>query len=69
MWCGPPPRHMVSPINGVREGCRAAINLRQLRAALKNAEIDKMKPLEEEDVIDTISRETKKLKRFALSFH
>jgi uncharacterized protein len=39
----------------------AVSTLRLLRAALKNAEIDKMKPLEEADVIDIISREVKKL--------
>lgn len=39
----------------------AVSTLRLLRAALKNAEIDKMKPLEEADVIDVISREVKKL--------
>ncbi len=36
--------------------------LRMLRAALKNAEIEKMKPLEEGDVISVISKEAKKLK-------
>jgi len=36
--------------------------LRMLRAALKNAEIEKMKPLEEQDVISVISKEAKKLK-------
>ncbi len=36
--------------------------LRMLRAALKNAEIDKMKPLEEADVVDVIGKEVKKLR-------
>jgi len=36
--------------------------LRQLRAALKNAEIDKRKTLEEADVIEAIGREVKKLR-------
>ena len=39
----------------------AVSTLRLLRAALKNAEIDKMKPLEESDVVDIVSREVKKL--------
>ncbi len=40
----------------------AVSTLRMLRAALKNAEIDKMKPLEEPDVVDVIGREVKKLR-------
>ncbi|MDD5251694.1 MAG: GatB/YqeY domain-containing protein [Patescibacteria group bacterium] len=36
--------------------------LRQMRAALKSAEIDKMKPLEEADVIETLGREAKKIR-------
>ena len=36
--------------------------LRLLRTALKYAEIEKMKPLTEEEVIDVIGREAKKLK-------
>jgi len=39
----------------------AVSTLRLLRAALKNAEIEKMKPLEEADVIEIIGREVKKL--------
>lgn len=40
----------------------AVSTLRLLRAALKNAQIEKLKPLEEADVIDVASREIKKLK-------
>lgn len=40
----------------------AVSTLRMLRASLKNMEIEKMKPLEEADVISVISREVKKLK-------
>ncbi len=40
----------------------AVSTLRMLRAALKNAEIDKMKPLEEADVVDVVGREVKKLR-------
>src|SRR5512142_223888 len=40
----------------------AVSTLRMLRAALKNAEIDKMKPLEEADVLDVLGREVKKLR-------
>ncbi len=43
--------------------------LRMLRAALKNAEIDKMKPLTEEDAIDVIGREAKKLKDSLADFN
>src|SRR3990172_4158247 len=39
----------------------AVSTLRLLRAALKNAEIDKRKPLEETEVIDIIGKEVKKL--------
>ncbi len=39
----------------------AVSTLRLLRAALKNAEIEKMKPLEEADVVEVIGREVKKL--------
>ncbi|MEY4744319.1 MAG: hypothetical protein RL272_264 [Candidatus Parcubacteria bacterium] len=39
----------------------AVSTLRMLRAALKNAEIEKMKPLEEADVLDALGREVKKL--------
>lgn len=42
--------------------------LRMLRAALKNAEIDKMKPLDERDVLSVISKEVKKLKDALESF-
>lgn len=40
----------------------AVSTLRMLRAALKYAEIEKMKPLEETDVIDVVGKEVKKLK-------
>jgi len=40
----------------------AVSTLRMLRAALKNAEIEKMKPLEEAEVMDVIGREVKKLR-------
>lgn len=40
----------------------AVSTLRMLRAALKNAEIEKMKPLDEQDVLDVIGREVKKLR-------
>ncbi|HTM68703.1 MAG TPA: GatB/YqeY domain-containing protein [Candidatus Binatia bacterium] len=40
----------------------AVSTLRMLRAALKNAEIEKMRPLEEAEVIDVIGKEAKKLK-------
>ncbi|HSD12577.1 MAG TPA: GatB/YqeY domain-containing protein [Patescibacteria group bacterium] len=46
----------------------AVSTLRMLRAALKNAEIDKMKPLEEADVIDVLGREVKKLRDGLESF-
>lgn len=36
--------------------------LRMLKSAVKNAEIEKMKPLEEADVVAVVSREMKKLK-------
>ena len=39
----------------------AVSTLRLLRAALKNAEIEKMKPLEEAEVVDIIGKEVKKL--------
>ncbi len=39
----------------------AVSTLRLIRAALKNAEIEKMKPLEEADIIDVIGKEVKKL--------
>ncbi len=42
--------------------------LRMLRAALKNAEIDKMTTLEEDDVIDIVGKEVKKLKDSLDSF-
>ncbi len=42
--------------------------LRMLRAALKNAEIDKMKPLTEEDAVGVIGREAKKLKDSVADF-
>jgi len=42
--------------------------LRMLRAALKNAEIEKMSPLEESDVIEIIGKEAKKLKDALDSF-
>ena len=40
----------------------AVSTLRMLRAALKNAEIEKMKPLDEADVLDIVGREVKKLR-------
>jgi uncharacterized protein len=46
----------------------AVSTLRMLRAALKNVEIEKMKPLEEADVMDVIGREVKKLKDGLESF-
>ncbi|MFH2063128.1 MAG: GatB/YqeY domain-containing protein [bacterium] len=46
----------------------AVSGLRMLRAALKNAEIEKMSPLVEEDVIDVISKEMKKVKDSLESF-
>lgn len=46
----------------------AVSTLRMLRAALKNAEIEKMRPLEEADVIDVIGREVKKLRDGLESF-
>lgn len=46
----------------------AVSTLRMLRAALKNAEIEKMKPLEEEDVVELIGREVKRLKDGLESF-
>jgi uncharacterized protein len=42
--------------------------LRMLRAALKYAEIEKMKPLTEEETIEVVSRELKKLKDSLESF-
>jgi len=42
--------------------------LRMLRAALKYAEIEKMKPLAEEDVIEVVGRELKKLRDAADSY-
>ncbi|OGL74532.1 hypothetical protein A3C96_00030 [Candidatus Uhrbacteria bacterium RIFCSPHIGHO2_02_FULL_60_10] len=50
-------------VQAVKARQAAAVStLRLLKAALKNAEIEKMKPLEEADVISTVSRELKKLK-------
>ncbi len=46
----------------------AVSTLRMLRAALKNAEIEKMKPLEEPEVLDVIGREVKKLRDGLESF-
>jgi len=46
----------------------AVSTLRMLRAALKNAEIEKMAPLEEADTISVVSKETKKLKDSLESF-
>lgn len=40
----------------------AVSTLRMLRASLKNAEIEKMKPLEEADTVELIGREVKRLK-------
>jgi uncharacterized protein YqeY len=40
----------------------AVSTLRMLRAAIKNAEIEKMKPLEESDIMDVLGKEVKKLK-------
>lgn len=40
----------------------AVSTLRMLRAALKYAEIEKMKPLDEADVLDVLGREVKKLR-------
>lgn len=40
----------------------AASTLRMLRAALKNADIEKMKALEEEEVVELVGREVKKLR-------
>jgi uncharacterized protein YqeY len=42
--------------------------LRMIRAALKNAEIDKMSELEESDVVDIVGKEVKKLKDSIESF-
>lgn len=42
--------------------------LRMLQTAIKNAEIDAMKPLEEKDVVDAVSREVKKLRDGLESF-
>jgi uncharacterized protein YqeY len=46
----------------------ATSTLRMLRATLKNAEIEKMKPLEEEEVVELVGREVKKLKDAMESF-
>lgn len=46
----------------------AASTLRMLRAAIKNADIEKMKPLEEEEVVELVGREVKKLKDAMDSF-
>ena len=46
----------------------AASTLRMLRAALKYGDIEKMKPLEEEEVVDLVGREVKKLKDAMESF-
>lgn len=40
----------------------AVSTLRLLRASLKNAEIDKMKPLEDADVLAVLQREVKKMR-------
>ena len=40
----------------------AVSTLRMLRAAIKNADIEKMKPLEEAEVVAVVAREVKKLK-------
>jgi len=50
-----------------REAARVSI-LRLLRTALKYAEIEKMKPLAEEDVIEVTGREVKKLKDAVASY-
>lgn len=56
-------------IAAVKEKDAATVSiLRMLRAALKNAEIDKMSELEEADVIDVIGKEVKKLKDSLESF-
>jgi hypothetical protein len=46
----------------------AVSTLRMMRAALKNADIEKMKPLEEAEVVEVIAREVKKLKDSVESF-
>ena len=46
----------------------AVSSLRMLRAALKNAEIEKMKPLEESDILDVLGKEVKKLRDALESF-
>ncbi len=46
----------------------AVSTLRMLRAAVKNLEIDKMKTLEEAEVVDVVGREVKKLRDSLESF-
>jgi uncharacterized protein YqeY len=46
----------------------AVSTLRMLRAAIKNLEIDKMKTLEEQEVVDVVGREVKKLRDGLESF-
>src|SRR5512142_3140412 len=46
----------------------AVSTLRMLRAALNNFEIEKMKPLDEADVLDVLGRELKKLRDGLESF-
>jgi len=46
----------------------AVSTLRMLRASLKNIEIEKMKPLEEGEIIDAIGKELKKLRDALESF-
>ena len=40
----------------------AVSTLRMVRAAIQNAEIDKREPLDEEEVIDVIGKEAKKMR-------
>ncbi len=42
--------------------------MRMLRSSIKNAEIDKMKELTDEDVLDVVAKETKKLRDAAADF-
>lgn len=46
----------------------AVSTLRMLRAAVKNVEIEKMHPLSEEEVVDVVGREVKKLRDGLESF-
>lgn len=46
----------------------AVSTLRMLRAALKNADIEKLKPLDEDEALDLLAREAKKLRDAADSF-